>query len=121
MRKTIFVLEDDESLRELFTLLLEGEGYLVRSFETVESFTKSLHELLPHLFILDVRLPDGDGMRVCAEVRSISATKNIPVIMMSAHRNFQRENGMCTANAFIAKPFDITALMATISQVVATT
>ncbi len=118
MKKLITILEDDDSLRELFTELLEDEGYSVQSFSTVASFTKSLRAPFPHLFIFDVRLPDGDGIQVCSLIKTTSATQSIPVIMMSSHRNFERENGMCTAEAFIAKPFDIPDLLDRISGLI---
>lgn len=118
MKGHIAILEDDDSLRELFTVLLEDEGYRVDSFSTVASFTKSLCAPLPDLFILDVRLPDGDGIQVCSLIKTTSDTQHIPVIMMSAHRNFARENGMCTAEAFIAKPFDIPDLLERIGGLV---
>lgn len=119
MKGHIAVLEDDDSLRELFTLLLEEEGYSVAGYSTIASFISSLRAPLPDLFILDVRLPDGDGIQVCSLIKTTSATQHIPVIMMSAHRNFERENGICTAEAFIAKPFDIPALLERIRGLVA--
>ena len=52
-------MEDKDSLRNLFAVLLEDEGYQVETFPTVKTFTENLQKVLPDLFILDVRLPDG--------------------------------------------------------------
>ncbi|MDQ8051943.1 MAG: response regulator [Pedobacter sp.] len=116
MKKRISVLEDDQDLRDMFTILLEGEGYQVETFATVASFNQGLEQNLPDLFILDVRLPDGNGMEVCKLVKSAKETSNIPVIVMSAHRNFDRQISTCTAEAYVAKPFEITSLIGQIRQ-----
>lgn len=98
--------------------MLHYEGYQVETYPTAHSFIESLKKQLPDLFLLDVRLPDGDGIEICNNLKSDIATKDIPVIMMSAHRNFDRENGGCTAQTYIAKPFDIAALISTIRQTI---
>lgn len=116
MKKCVFVLEDDESLRELLIILLEEEHYVVETYGTVNNFMEGLALRKPDLMLMDVMLPDGDGIQVCNEVKSDAANQNIPVIMMSAHRDFSLIANLCPAEAFINKPFDIDHLVKTVNM-----
>lgn len=107
MRKSVFVLEDNPDLRELFTILLEEESYEVNSFEDVSSFNKFISAALPDIFLLDVMLPDGNGADICQELKSCPRTSHIPVILMSANTTIADIKHHCHAEDFIAKPFDI--------------
>lgn len=111
MKKQIFVLEDDEGLRELFMILLEAEFFDVKTFPTVQTFKDGLVDQNPDLIIMDVMLPDGNGLNVSSEVRQDKRTNHIPIIMMSAHQDFNRNKGISPAEEFIAKPFDIDHLI----------
>ncbi|MFD0941065.1 response regulator transcription factor [Pedobacter boryungensis] len=115
MKKCVFVLEDDQSLRELFTLLLEEEEFEVKAYPTARTFKESLDKETPDIIVMDVKLPDGDGMQICAEVKADPQTSNIPIIMMSAHRDFNHIHD-CPAEAFIAKPFDINYFIDKVQQ-----
>ena len=116
MEKRVFVLEDDKDLRELITYLLENEHYLVKTYPTATSFLNSLDLEHPDLILIDVRLPDGDGMEICALLKKDQLTAHIPIIMMSAHRNFINAATQCQAEAFIPKLFDIDNLIQKINQ-----
>jgi len=107
MKKCVFVLEDDDSLRELFTILLEEEQFEVKTYPTATSFKEGLKHEKPDIIIMDVMLPDGDGLEVCKEVKNTINTSHIPVIMMSAHQDFALVKNNCSAEEFITKPFDI--------------
>ena len=111
MKKQIFVLEDDEALRELFTLLFETDFFDVSTFPNIQSFRQALADTQPDLIIMDVMLPDGNGLEVSIEVRNEKTTSQIPIIMMSAHRDFNQDRESSPAEEFIAKPFDIDHLL----------
>ena len=115
IKKRIFILEDDDELRELFTILLEGESFEVIAFPTVHSFKKGLAAAQPDLIIMDVMLPDGNGLDLSIEVRNAHKTSNIPIIMMSAHQNFAKDKRNSPAEEFIVKPFDIEHLIERVS------
>ena len=102
--KEIFILEDDEGIRELTQLLLENEGYDVCSFATAENFHLKLKQVIPDLFLIDIRLPDGDGREICRELRRNEKTAHLPIILMSANSTPDKSTG---ADDFIPKPFDI--------------
>ncbi|TCC88065.1 response regulator [Pedobacter frigiditerrae] len=116
MKKCVLVLEDDESLRELLTILLEEEQYEVKTYGTVNSFKQHLEQEQPDLIMMDVMLPDGDGVQVCNQVKENAATQHIPIIMMSAHRDFSLVKHLCPAEAFINKPFDIDYLIEKVNK-----
>lgn len=109
MPKKIFILEDDDDLRELYGLILEGEDYLISCFATVETFMQNVNEI-PDLYLLDVMLPDGDGKEVCKQLKNGKLTSHIPVIMVSAHTDISEIAQSCPEAVFLAKPFDIEQL-----------
>ena len=103
--KEIFLVEDDDGIRELIEYLLVSQEYKVQSFPTVKTFKKTISEQnSPDLILLDVMLPDGNGVDVCRCLGEKENTQKIPVVLMSAHGDFS-EPGV--ASDFIAKPFDV--------------
>ena len=111
MGKSVCVLEDDEGIRDVIILLLKEENYDVTGFSSVEDFNLNAKNLMPDLFLLDVMLPDGSGLDVCSVLKTTENTKNIPVLMMSAHAKISEINRSCNAQGFISKPFDIYDLL----------
>ena len=111
--KEIFVVEDDEGIRELVEFLLLSEGFLVTTFPTARSFEERFSEHLPDLFLLDIMLPDGNGLDLCSGLKKDESTREIPVVLMSAHADISRMEG---ADDFIAKPFDVDELLARIAR-----
>ena len=116
MPKKICILEDDADIREVITLVLEGEDYEVYAFSDVSSFMARKIVNEPDLYLLDIRLPDGNGLEVCKFLRSGEKTGHIPIIMMSAHERIEQMKLQCTADDFIAKPFDIYQLLGRVNQ-----
>ena len=83
----IYVLEDDESISKLEKYALESYGYQVDIFESAESFFQALEKNIPELIILDVMLPDMDGIEILKKIRNTSYSKSIPVIMVTPKSN----------------------------------
>ncbi|MDR6514802.1 response regulator [Chryseobacterium camelliae] len=113
MNKNICVLEDSEEILELIQMVLE-QDYNVHGFPTVSEFMTGHPETGPDLFLLDVMLPDGNGIEVCNTLKNNEASKHIPVIIMTANANMERMKGLCSADDFISKPFDIDDLISRI-------
>lgn len=111
--KVICVLEDDDSIRELIQMVLESHDFKVVAFPNAKTFEKGIVGNHPHLFLLDLMLPDGNGMDICKSLKSAEDTSNLPVIIMSAHAELHKMKG---ADDFIAKPFDVDELVNKISQ-----
>ena len=73
----IYIVEDDINIREIETFALKNSGYQIRDFECASDFYKELQEKLPNLILLDVMLPDEDGLSIIKKLRSNSQTRKI--------------------------------------------
>lgn len=111
MGKKVCVLEDDDGIREVIEFLLSDAHYEVKGFATVSDFMANSKNFIPDLFLLDVMLPDGNGMEVCCLLKASTVTKHIPIVMMSAHAGVKDIDSGCKAQDFISKPFDIDDLL----------
>ena len=107
MKKCIYLVEDNDDIRELIELFLTDEKFEVHAHATVDSFKKEIINGRPDLIVLDVMLPDGNGIDVCSKLKADGRTKNVPVLMMSANADGSRVKAICKADEFIEKPFDI--------------
>jgi len=106
-KKCIYILEDNDDIRELIAFLLTEENYEVHGYPTVKSFRTDMLSAHPDMIILDVMLTDGNGIDVCDELKANYKTHDIPVLMMSAHSHARDIKQKCDAEDFISKPFDI--------------
>lgn len=109
----IYLIEDDASIREIEEYALKNTGYEVATFERATPFFDKLEDLLPDLIILDVMLPDENGIDIVKQLRGSSITKSIPVIMVTAKTSELDlvkglENG---ADDYIKKPFSVMELI----------
>lgn len=105
-KKEIFIVEDDDGIRELIEYLLISHDYKVQTFPNAERFKNTINTQSPDLILLDIMLPDGNGLEICECLGEKVETNDIPVLLMSAHAEVDAKK---TSNArdFIAKPFDI--------------
>ena len=80
----IYIVEDDENIREIETIALKNSNYMVSAFEKAKDFYKKLDDIIPDLVLLDVMLPDESGYDIVKKLRKNSATKRLPIIMVTA-------------------------------------
>lgn len=109
----IYIVEDDESIREIESIALKNSNYIVSAFENAKEFYKKLDELVPDLILLDVMLPDESGYDIVRKLRKRPATLDIPIIMVTAKTT---EMDMIKgfdggADDYIKKPFSIMELI----------
>ena len=109
----IYIVEDDESIREIETIALKNSNYIVSAFENAKEFYTKLDELVPDLILLDVMLPDESGYDIVRKLRKRPATQDIPIIMVTAKTT---EMDMIKgfdggADDYIKKPFSIMELI----------
>ena len=107
MGKRICVLEDNESIREIIGFILEEPDYQVKYFKNIEEFKEGASAFGANLFLLDVMLPDGNGLDLCRELKADEATADMPIVMMSANFSDAGDYSNCRAQDYIHKPFDI--------------
>lgn len=103
----VYLLEDDPDISEMIAYILTDAGYEVEECGTVNCFNEKLRGRVPDIFILDILLPDGNGMDICRQLRHDQKTAMTPILVMSAHKTKQDIDAAGCANDFIAKPFNI--------------
>lgn len=112
----VYILEDDPDISELIAYILSEAGYEPIECRTVGNFNEIISHKLPDIFILDIILPDGNGLDVCKQLRNNNTTSGIPVLMMSANKTRREiEDFGCRAD-FISKPFNIEHLLERINS-----
>lgn len=81
---SIYVVEDDESIRTMVVYALNGSGYEARGFPGGRSFYAAVNEKKPDLVLLDIMLPGEDGLSILKHLRAAPETSQMPVIMLTA-------------------------------------
>ena len=115
MSKRILVVEDDHDILSLLKDVLENEGYEVTGLAYTDSILQNINQYHPDLVMLDFLLPGVNGGELCHEIKSNVLTAGLPVIMLSAFPRVLESLGDFGADAFIAKPFDLSAMLQTVS------
>ena len=112
----IYILEDDASIRKLVVYTLNSQGMEAEGFERPSSFWRALEERQPDLVLLDIMLPEEDGLQVLKRLRADSNTRRLPVLMLTAKSTeYDKVLGLDQgADDYIAKPFGMMELMARI-------
>lgn len=109
----IYVVEDDDNIREIETIALKNSNYLVKAFARATDFYRALNDILPDLVLMDVMLPDENGCDIVRRLRIQSATKRLPVIMVTAKTSeMDMVKGLDDgADDYIKKPFSVLELL----------
>ena len=117
-KKYVLIVDDDPDLVETVCMMLEDKGYEVgKAYDGVEG-EEAIKERHPDLLVLDVMMPRKDGYELCSELKADSATKDIPVILLTAvgeavlTTSYTHAQGMSTeAEEYIPKPVDSKTLV----------
>jgi len=109
----IYIIEDDDSIREIEEFALTNSGHMVCGFTCARAFFKKLEEALPDLCLIDIMLPDENGNEIVRKLRTKPETKKLPVIMVTAKTTELDlvkgiEDG---ADDYIKKPFSVMELI----------
>lgn len=115
----IYLLEDDDSIRKLVIYALESQGFQAAGFAAPREFHQAMAERLPELVLLDIMLPEEDGISILQKLRADSATASLPVIMLTARNTeYDRVSGLdAGADDYISKPFSMMELLARVRAV----
>jgi len=118
-KKKILVVDDEVNIVELIKMNLEASGYdVIEAYTGMEAITKT-NSFIPDLILLDLMLPDIDGMQLCQMLRLNEKTKDIPIIMITAKsEETDKVQGLhMGADDYITKPFGIRELEARVATV----
>lgn len=112
----IYILEDDAGIRKLVLYALNSQGMKAEGFERPSEFWRAMEEKRPDLLLLDIMLPEEDGMQVLRKLRAEPKTARLPVLMLTAKgTEYDKVQGLDEgADDYITKPFGIMELMARI-------
>ena len=107
MSTRVIVVDDDKEIREIITFVLTRNGFEVTSASNGQQLHAMLVQFIPDLIILDVMMPGEDGYQICNTLRSNPQTRNIPVIIMTAHAEdiYERISVDLGAAVHMIKPF----------------
>jgi DNA-binding response OmpR family regulator len=109
--KTVLIADDDGWLREMLTLLLVDEGFCPLEARSGPETVRLAAELKPDVILLDVDLPGRSGFSVLSDLRKASATRDIPVMLVSGEVNIFETGHAGEANATFHKPLDFSAFL----------
>ena len=112
----IYLVEDDESIRELVIYTLKSQGFEAKGFERPSLFWKELEKEHPSLLLLDVMLPEEDGISILKKLRVRPDTRKLPIIMLTARESeYDTVIGLDSgADDYIPKPFRMMELISRI-------
>ncbi|MGI5963017.1 MAG: response regulator transcription factor [Lawsonibacter sp.] len=112
----IYILEDDASIRKLVVYTLNSQGMEAEGFERPSTFWSAMEEKKPDLVLLDIMLPEEDGLQVLKRLRKDPDTRKLPVLMLTAKgTEYDKVLGLDEgADDYISKPFGMMELMARI-------
>lgn len=117
-KRKILVIDDDKSILDAVSLVLEEEGYLVDKTPDCKQIDKKISQFDPDLILLDILLSGYDGREICKKLKTDQKTKHIPILMVSAHPSAQDGAVAAGADGFLAKPFNIEDLLKKVEQYV---
>jgi DNA-binding response OmpR family regulator len=112
----ILIVDDQQDILELMKDILEPEGYQVITLMQVEDIFVEIENNQPDIILLDFLLSGINGGEFCAQIKKNPKTQHIPVIFLSAHSRVIESLGHYGYDDFIAKPFDIKDVLATIKR-----
>jgi CheY-like chemotaxis protein len=111
----VLVVEDDESLRVLYTRELAGSGHDVSAVSSGKEALESIRKSKPDVVVLDIKMEGMDGLTVLDEI--MKHDKTIPVILNTAYSSFKSDFSTWSADAYVVKSSDMSELKQMIDQV----
>jgi twitching motility two-component system response regulator PilG len=117
-KKKILIVEDEESLLKLESILLTSRGYEVKGVADGRAALEAMISMKPDLVLLDIMLPEIDGFEVCRQIKSNESSRHVPVIMLTAKKSREDmvKGEQVGADWYITKPFKSAMVIETIQR-----
>ena len=116
--KVVVVLEDDQEVRGLLASVLQDQGYYVVPVERGERALEVLQQVRATLLIMDLMLPEMDGKEVLQKLRADERTRDVPVLVLSAHAHLLGDKPTSKRNRVVDKPFEIDKVLAEVQKII---
>lgn len=115
----IYLVEDDDSIRELVVYTLQSTGFEARGFADAAGFWEAVKKQKPEMALLDIMLPDEDGLTILKKLRMSPATRQLPVIMLTAKgAEYDKVIGLDSgADDYLPKPFGMMEMVSRVRAV----
>lgn len=113
--KRVLIIDDDPDILLVLASVAEDAGYQVATIDGGDYLAQIDAGEPPDLILLDMLLSGQDGRQIARRLKGRATTRRIPILMLSAHPNAEREALAAGADGFLAKPFDLDTLQATIA------
>lgn len=109
----IYIVEDDVNIREIESFALKNSGYVIEDFECAKDFFARVRDKIPDLILLDIMLPDEDGLEIVKKLRKKAETRKVPIIMVTAKTSeMDKVKGLdIGADDYLTKPFGVMELI----------
>src|SRR5687767_9350154 len=115
----VLVIDDSESILEIFEYFLESEGYKVKTLPSINNITEVVESFEPNVILMDVMLQQAkDGRQICKIIKEDNRFTHIPIILMSASPFVLVDLNECSADAIIHKPFELDEVQTLISTTI---
>lgn len=114
--KKILVIDDEDDILNAVRIILTKKMFSVETTTNWQDIPSTIEQYKPDLILLDVSLSGADGREICRELKTHEETRDIPVILISAHYNLINNLHGCKPDAIITKPFDSAYLINTINR-----
>jgi len=109
-QKSIYIIDDDHDILEALAIFFQEVGFHVIMSDKGEKVFEETKQLQPNVVLLDLLLSGSDGGTITKLLKEDKETKDIPVVIVSAHPKARKRALECGADAFLAKPFDLDEL-----------
>ena len=116
MKKKVLVIENDDSILEIVSYVLQQEGYEVKAIHTQKWLFEHVEDYEPDAIVLDVIRPTDEGSEICRTLKANPKTKHIPVIVFSTHSKVMETIKQVCADEVVPKPFDISELISAVGM-----
>lgn len=109
----IYIVEDDKNILEIESFALKNSGYDIRGFSLAKDFYYAMEDFLPDLILLDIMLPDEDGLNILLKLRNNPTTRKLPIILVTAKTSeIDKVKGLdFGADDYMTKPFGVMELI----------
>jgi len=116
MNKKILIVDDDLAILDAISLILIESNYDVRTESSGNQVVEKVITYEPQLILIDVLISGQDGRTICKILKNNDQTKNIPIVMISAHPSAKESSSKFGADDFLSKPFELDDLLSIIEK-----